>query len=77
MHQIHALILENTFVSIPRLVPHVLPIVVPFMPLCTEVWDSGTAILKFKKDVGPNRLPGFPSMLIQRIATAPHALSLW
>lgn len=35
-----------------RLVPHVLPIVVPFMPLLTEYWDSGKAIMNFDKEVG-------------------------
>lgn len=38
-----------------RLVPHVLPIVAPFMPLLTEYWDSGKAILNFKKEVRPQK----------------------
>ena len=42
----HALILENTFLSIPELIPHVLPPVRPFAFLCREYWNSAEAICK-------------------------------
>ncbi|KAI3487836.1 hypothetical protein L1887_48211 [Cichorium endivia] len=43
---VHALILENTFLSIPELIPHVLPPVRPFAFLCREYWNSAEAICK-------------------------------
>lgn len=39
-HQIAGLILENTFLSIPKVVPHVFPVLSPVSWLCTEVWNS-------------------------------------
>lgn len=42
--QIHALILENTFLSVPELIPHVLPPVRPFAFLCREYWPTGDSI---------------------------------
>ncbi|EPQ28095.1 uncharacterized protein PFL1_04422 [Pseudozyma flocculosa PF-1] len=47
---VHALMLENTFLSIPELIPHVLPPVRPFAFLCREFWSSDLAITK----VAPN-----------------------
>jgi fermentation-respiration switch protein FrsA (DUF1100 family) len=41
---IHALILENTFLSIPTLIPHVLPLIRPFSFLCREIWPSQESI---------------------------------
>ncbi|PWN93886.1 alpha/beta-hydrolase [Acaromyces ingoldii] len=41
---IYALILENTFLSIPELIPHVLPPVRPFAFLCREYWPTGESI---------------------------------
>ncbi|GLB41228.1 putative serine aminopeptidase, S33 [Lyophyllum shimeji] len=38
--KIHALILENTFTSLPSLVPHALPLLGPFSFLCHQKWDS-------------------------------------
>ncbi|PWN48440.1 alpha/beta-hydrolase [Violaceomyces palustris] len=43
---VHALILENTFLSIPELIPHVLPPVRPFAFLCREYWPTGKSIAK-------------------------------
>lgn len=37
---VHALILENTFLSMPKMVPHALPILGPFSFLCHQKWDS-------------------------------------
>jgi hypothetical protein len=46
---ISAMILENTFLSIPQLIPHVLPPVRPFAFLCREYWPSETSITKLSK----------------------------
>ncbi|KAJ1596719.1 hypothetical protein NDA14_005157 [Ustilago hordei] len=43
---VQALILENTFLSIPELIPHLLPPVRPFTFLCREYWCSGLTITK-------------------------------
>ena len=42
--QVKALILENTFTSIPALVPHVLPVLGPFTFLCHQKWDSASKV---------------------------------
>lgn len=49
--QISGLIVENTFMSIPRLVPHIMPYFTMFCPLLREVWNSEKAIATLKKDV--------------------------
>ncbi|KAG6820026.1 hypothetical protein H0H93_006364 [Arthromyces matolae] len=38
--KIHALILENTFTSLPNLIPDALPALGPFSFLCHQKWDS-------------------------------------
>jgi fermentation-respiration switch protein FrsA (DUF1100 family) len=38
--QIDALVLENTFTSLPELIPHALPVLGPFSFLCHQKWDS-------------------------------------
>lgn len=42
--QCDAVILENTFVDIPRVIPHVFPVLRYVAGLCHEVWDSETQI---------------------------------
>ncbi|KDQ55509.1 hypothetical protein JAAARDRAFT_37523 [Jaapia argillacea MUCL 33604] len=41
---IRALILENTFLSLPRLIPHALPFLSPFTFLCHQKWDSASKL---------------------------------
>lgn len=41
---VDALILENTFLSIPKLIPSALPLLTPFSALCTEIWPSESLI---------------------------------
>lgn len=48
---IGALILENTFLSIPELIPHVLPPIRPFTFLCREYWPSGVSIKKIGRQI--------------------------
>ncbi|WFD31680.1 bem46 protein, variant [Malassezia sp. CBS 17886] len=43
---IRALIIENTFLSIPQLIPSVLPMLAPFTFLCRENWPSFQMIPK-------------------------------
>jgi abhydrolase domain-containing protein 13 len=38
------MILENTFTSLPALVPHVLPALSSFSWLCHQKWNSGEAV---------------------------------
>lgn len=48
---ISALILENTFRSIPSLIPTLLPLLRPFTFLCTEIWNSEQSIKKIKTHI--------------------------
>ncbi|KAF7301188.1 Protein bem46 [Mycena indigotica] len=42
--KIAALVLENTFTSLPNLVPQVLPLLGPFSFLCHQKWDSASKV---------------------------------
>lgn len=44
--KITALVLENTFLSLPRLIPSALPLLGPFAFLCHQIWDSASALPK-------------------------------
>lgn len=61
---VHALILENTFLSIPELIPHVLPPVRPFAFLCREYWNSGVTISKISSRVPTLFLSGRQDELV-------------
>ncbi|SJX65306.1 uncharacterized protein SRS1_15576 [Sporisorium reilianum f. sp. reilianum] len=61
---VHALILENTFLSVPELIPHVLPPVRPFAFLCREYWNSGVAITKISSRVPTLFLSGRQDELV-------------
>lgn len=50
-NQISGLILENTFLSIPKVMPYIFPILSPFGFLCSEVWNSEEEIKKIKPDI--------------------------
>ena len=43
-HSVSALILENTFLSLPRLVPSAIPALGPLSFLCHQKWDSASKI---------------------------------
>ncbi|RKP14659.1 Alpha/Beta hydrolase protein, partial [Piptocephalis cylindrospora] len=47
--KIHGMILENTFLSLPELIPYVMPIARPFAALCHQIWDSGSEIRKIRR----------------------------
>ncbi|KAI6044601.1 Alpha/Beta hydrolase protein [Pisolithus marmoratus] len=42
--KIRALILENTFTTLPRAIPHAIPILSPFTFLCHQKWDSASKL---------------------------------
>ena len=44
MRQIRALVIENTFTSLPELVPHALPFLGPVSFLCHQKWNSASKI---------------------------------
>lgn len=50
--KVHALAVENTFLSLPRLIPSVMPIFKYFTFLCTEIWASEKMIRQM-----PDSLP--------------------
>ncbi|KAK0544703.1 bem46 protein, variant [Tilletia horrida] len=50
-NEIAAVILENTFLSIPELIPHVLPPLRPFTFLCREIWATGNLIRQLRMPV--------------------------
>ncbi|KAI8901869.1 Alpha/Beta hydrolase protein [Globomyces pollinis-pini] len=38
--KIHALMIENTFLSVPKVLPNAVPLLAPLTFLCSSVWDS-------------------------------------
>ena len=71
--QIRALILENTFLSLPRLVPSALPILGPFAFLCHQKWDSASKI-----GLIPHRIPILMmSGLLDEVVPKDHMQGLW
>lgn len=39
-NQIAGLILENTFLNIPKVIPHIFPLLSPVKWMCSEIWNS-------------------------------------
>lgn len=48
---ISGMVLENTFLSIPKLIPNVLPLLTPLSFLCTEQWNSEKLIKHMPSDI--------------------------
>ncbi|KAJ9062591.1 bem46 protein, variant [Entomophthora muscae] len=46
--KIHGLIVENTFLSLPKLIPSVLPLLKFTSSFCHQIWDSEKAISEIK-----------------------------
>lgn len=46
--KVNALIIENTFLSIPKLVPHILPLLQYLTFMCSQIWPSDKSIKKIK-----------------------------
>ncbi|OCH84321.1 alpha/beta-hydrolase [Obba rivulosa] len=70
---IRALILENTFLSLPRLVPSALPALAPFAFLCHQKWDSASKV--------PTIPPSTPILMLSgardEVVPRQHMLELW
>ncbi|KAK9765235.1 bem46 protein, variant [Basidiobolus ranarum] len=47
--RIHGLILENTFLSLPKLIPHLMPFLSSVSFLCHQKWNSEVAIQRIAK----------------------------
>lgn len=62
--KIRALILENTFTSIPRLIPSAMPWLSPFSFLCHQKWDSASKIPLIPSDVAVLLLSGAQDEII-------------
>ncbi|KAJ7729820.1 Alpha/Beta hydrolase protein [Mycena metata] len=71
--KITALILENTFTSIPNLVPHALPLLGPFTFLCHQKWDSASKIPSIPTTTPILMLSGVADELIPK----EHMRALW
>jgi len=49
--KVHALIVENTFLSLPKMVRAILPVLSPFSVFCSQKWDSEKAITRIPQTV--------------------------
>lgn len=70
---IHALILENTFTSIPDLIPTVLPYLSSVSFLCHQVWPSSTSIAKIPTSTPILMISGLEDEVVPPI----HMKKLW
>ncbi|ELU36807.1 alpha/beta hydrolase family domain-containing protein [Rhizoctonia solani AG-1 IA] len=61
---IAALIVENTFMTLPSLIPTVLPVAAPLAFLCHQVWDSASAARSLPKSVPVLMLSGTQDELV-------------
>ncbi|KAG6333738.1 hypothetical protein ID866_5351 [Astraeus odoratus] len=71
--KIHALILENTFTSLPRLIPHALPLLSPVSFLCHQKWDSASKVPLIPRDTPILMLSG----LKDEVVPQEHMAALW
>ncbi|KIM27880.1 hypothetical protein M408DRAFT_329805 [Serendipita vermifera MAFF 305830] len=70
---IYALILENTFLSLPRLIPTAIPWLSPFSWLCHQKWDSANALVKIPKTTPILFLSGVQDEIVPH----EHMVGLW
>ncbi|KAF8218115.1 Alpha/Beta hydrolase protein [Mycena galopus ATCC 62051] len=71
--KIAALILENTFTSLPSLVPHALPLLGPFAFLCHQKWDSASKVPLIPATTPILMLSGVADELVPK----EHMRALW
>ncbi|EGN94339.1 hypothetical protein SERLA73DRAFT_62688 [Serpula lacrymans var. lacrymans S7.3] len=71
--KITALILENTFTTLPRLVPKALPLLGPFAFLCHQKWDSASKIPLIPRSTPILMLSGVRDEVVPR----EHMQELW
>ncbi|KAI5477469.1 hypothetical protein MNV49_006315 [Pseudohyphozyma bogoriensis] len=74
VNRLKGLIIENTFLSLPLLVPTVMPYLTPFIPfLLHQIWPSNTSIAKLP--------PSFPVLFLKggsdELIPQSHMLELW
>ena len=67
------MILENTFLSLPRLVPTALPVLGPFAFLCHQKWDSASKIPLIPAETPMLLLSGVRDEVVPR----EHMQGLW
>ncbi|KAG8968581.1 hypothetical protein FRC05_001506 [Tulasnella sp. 425] len=70
---VHALIVENTFTSIPDLIPTVMPYLSSVSFLCHQVWPSSTSIAK----IPPSKPVLMISGLQDEVVPPSHMKKLW
>jgi hypothetical protein len=70
---IRALILENTFTSLPALIPSAFPILSPFSFLCHQKWDSARKIPLIPRKTPMLLLSGVNDEIVPR----EHMQELW
>ncbi|GAA5882152.1 hypothetical protein JCM1840_002029 [Sporobolomyces johnsonii] len=64
--RVHGLVIENTFLSLPKLVPHVLPFIAPFVPfLLHQIWPSEKYIATLPKEFPVLFLAGSRDELVE------------
>ncbi|GAA5954454.1 hypothetical protein JCM21900_006813 [Sporobolomyces salmonicolor] len=64
--RVHGLVIENTFLSLPKLIPHVLPFVAPFVPfLLHQIWPSEKYIAMLPKEFPVLFLAGSRDELVE------------
>ncbi|KAJ7348145.1 Alpha/Beta hydrolase protein [Mycena albidolilacea] len=71
--KIAALILENTFTSLPSLVPHALPLLGPFSFMCHQKWDSASKVPLIPPTTPILMLSGVADELVPK----EHMRALW
>ncbi|KAG8744006.1 hypothetical protein FRC10_010985 [Ceratobasidium sp. 414] len=62
--KISALVVENTFMTLPSLIPSVLPVAAPLAFLCHQVWDSARAARSLPTSVPVLLLSGSADELV-------------
>ncbi|KAF8519776.1 Alpha/Beta hydrolase protein, partial [Hysterangium stoloniferum] len=72
-HAIRGIILENTFLSIPRLIPDVMPYLTSVTFLCHQRWDNAVAITKLPPTMALLMLSGSRDEIIPSW----HMKELW
>ncbi|KAI0726102.1 Alpha/Beta hydrolase protein [Fomitopsis betulina] len=70
---IRAVILENTFLSLPRLIPSAFPVLGPFAFMCHQKWDSAAKVPLIPCDIPILMLSG----LCDEVVPYEHMLDLW
>ncbi|KAH9940294.1 alpha/beta-hydrolase [Amylocystis lapponica] len=72
-YAIRALVLENTFLSIPRLMPSAFPVLGPFAFLCHQKWDSASRVPFIPRETPILMLSG----VRDEVVPSEHMRTLW